>query len=143
MKINFTNKQFKNLIYLCALGAQIIQNSGDDTSKEELDILEYILSFNKDDAEFDISSMKDLEDIASKIIENSGTLEEYIDNYNENVFWSKLASKMASRDIMDELDNCIEQGKNYAEYIDKRKKLQKKYYKEFKRGNFENDNLPY
>lgn len=144
MRVNFTKKQFKNLIYLCALGAQIIQNSEEEANnKEELDVLEYILSYDKDDAELDLSNTKNLEEVVSKIIGGSSTLEECIDNYNENTFWSILSAKMASRDIMDELDNCIEEGKNYAEYIEKRKKLQKRYFREFKRGNFENDNLPY
>lgn len=144
MRVNFTKKQFKNLIYLCALGAQIIQNSEEEIkNKEKIEVLEYILSYYKDDVELDLSNTKNLEDVVEKIIGSSSALEECIDNYNENTFWSILSAKMASRDIMDELDNCIEEGKNYAEYIDKRKKLQRRYLREFKRGNYENDNLPY
>lgn len=144
MRINFTKKQYSNLIYLCAIGTKVIQQSGLKVDEELVQLLQYVFTSGRRDvnAQAYLDS-NDTRKLVDNIISESSEVEEYIDNYNENSFWRVLSSKLASRDIMNKIDNFIEEGKNYGEYIELRNKLEQKYFNEFKKGNFENDVLPY
>lgn len=155
MKINLTNKDFTRVLYLCSLGSYIIKNSELKNSLDSEAILYQLLTSNPKLLKIDASLLKDTNELTETILDsitipdnisikdNLPVKNNYIDAYNELCFWRLLANKLASRDIIEDMDKCLDQGKSYGEYIELRKKIEKDYLKEFKNAHYQNEVLPY
>lgn len=102
MKINFTNKQYRSLIDLIYLGDMMVNGiRSDDRVEEYEELREHIYSFAKKMGQEDIIEYDKKYDQHFETREyETGKVQEYIDEYDENVFWTELASRLAERDMV-------------------------------------------
>ncbi|MDO7787017.1 hypothetical protein [Desulforamulus aquiferis] len=139
MKINFTKKQFRTLLDLVYAGNMVINSTKYDNESEEHEELQsYIFSFCKDYGfeelvEFDRELDKYYE---TREYEESGILD-FIDEYDDYIFWDQLVSNLARRDANNEV--VARAAKPSAEVLFRRSlELEKKYSKEFEKNGLEN-----
>ncbi|OJF94646.1 hypothetical protein [Alkalibacterium sp. 20] len=100
MKINFTKKQYRSLIDLIHLGDMVVNGiRTDDTVEEYEELREYIYSFAKQMGQEDNIKYDKEYDMHFETREyESGKVQEYIEDYDDEIFWTELASRLATRD---------------------------------------------
>ncbi|MCC5894091.1 MAG: hypothetical protein JJU16_01385 [Alkalibacterium sp.] len=137
MKINLTKNQYRSLIDLVHLGDMMVNGIRTTDKIEEYEELrEYIYSFAKQmgcgdcikyDAKYGMHfETRDFE---------TGKIEEYISEYDNEVFWTELPSRLADRDI-------IRLQKLTGEITDREERLRKVWAKEEEyQVEFENNGL--
>lgn len=101
MKINFTKKQYRSLIDLIYLGDFMVNGiRTTDRVKEYDELREYIYSFAKQMGQDDIIE-HDKE--RNKYFETrefeTGKVESYMEDYDNEVFWTELSARLAERDL--------------------------------------------
>ncbi|PID52747.1 MAG: hypothetical protein CR972_00310 [Candidatus Moraniibacteriota bacterium] len=103
MKINFTKKQFDTLLKMAYISNWIVNaartgREGDEYITEYVDLKDYIFSFAK---EFGLEKYIDEDDgklFPTRELEE-GEAHEFIDNYEEDVFWNEISDRLARRDF--------------------------------------------
>ncbi len=118
-KIEFTNEQYHALLKLVYLG-HWMANSIYEEPDESLDRIEnYIYSFYKN---FD---MDQLIEYSAKMgnffptMEFEDAMAEFVDNYDDFVFWRQLAERMARRDLENEIGAAAVETMDYMELTEK------------------------
>ncbi|UTR12081.1 hypothetical protein MM300_07250 [Evansella sp. LMS18] len=136
MKINFTKKQYKQLIDLAYLGEWTANSSktGSDRSEEFGEMLQYILSFAKEFGYDDIVTL----DKRSGNYYLTGDYEEslhyLIQENDDDVFWSQLSSRFAEKELLnsgEEFDNPDDRVRRFWE-------IEEKYEEEFDNNGIKN-----
>jgi len=134
MKINFTKEQYELLLKIVYMGNGMINSVADESEENEFDDLEgYIFSFAKD---FDLGRYVeyDKEDKAyypSQELEEDETVIDYIQRYDDNIFWDKLLFNLIRRDMAKEHGEDAVEKMSEDEYLLKEKPFVEKYVKEF------------
>jgi len=134
MKINFTKKQYKQLLDLVYLGewtANASRNK-DERIQEYEEIMQYVLSFAKNFGYDDIVDYDKSMDSYFPNREHEEEMDIHID-HNENVaFWHQLSRRLANRDVEKEgIQDPEERLKRVFE-------LEAKYEDEFVENGIEN-----
>jgi hypothetical protein len=141
MKINFTKKQYEDLVKLAYLGTWMINAFRTDDTVEKYEELEqYIFSFFKD-FEMEKYIMFDEElkmFFPTKEFEENTDVEQYIDEYNNDIFWDELIYRLARRDLIREYgeENVIDM--TLEELIEKEEPFIEKYDEEFAKNGIYN-----
>ena len=129
MKINFTKKQYKQLLDLVYLG-EWTANSSKDADERETEyeaLFEYVCSFAKD---FDVAHLVPFDKKLNAhipTIEYEQQLQPLIDANDNDIFWQELSSRLANQDL-------AQAKKTYATHEEAMLKFfesQGKYEKEF------------
>jgi hypothetical protein len=134
MKINFTKEQYELLLKLVYMGNGIVNSVADESEENEFDDLEgYIFSFAKD---FDLEKYVefDKEDntyYPSQELEEDEKVIDYIQRYDDNIFWDKLLFNLIRRDMAKEYGEDAVEKMPEEEYLLKEKSFFEKYGKEF------------
>mgnify|MGYP000943017511 CR=1 FL=1 len=107
MKINFTKKQFRLLLDIVYAADMVINGCRlpDEEIKKYKDIQQYIYSFSKDfgyDNLIEYSRKYDMFFETKELDESP--INDLIDEYDNNMFWTLLASNLAERDIAKKLE---------------------------------------
>lgn len=140
MKINFTKKQYEDLVKLAYLGTWMINAFRTDDTVEKYEELEqYILSFFKDfGMEKYIVFDEELKRFfPTREFEENTDVEQYIDEYNSDVFWDELIHRLARRDLIREYgeENVINM--SLEQLIEKEQQFIEKYDEEFAKNGIE------
>lgn len=101
MKINLTKKQYRSLIDLMYMGDMMVNGIRTTDRVEEYEELrEYIYSFAKQMGYDNIIEYdkKDNKHYETRDYE-TGKVEEYIEDYDNEIFWTALPSRLADRDL--------------------------------------------
>ncbi len=104
MKIHLTTKQYKDLLRLLLLGDWIVNsNTIDEENMKFREIQRHIFSFTKSFATLDrVSYDTKLNDFfPSRKLEEE--VQPYIDEYNDDNFWTELSYRLSSRDLAEEI----------------------------------------
>jgi len=103
MKINFTKKQYEDLVKLIYLGTWMVNaHRTDDIVEKYEDLEQYLRSFYKD---FDMEKYIEFDKKLNKFFptrefEEDTDVEQYIDEYNNDIFWEELIDRLARRDFI-------------------------------------------
>lgn len=137
MKINFADRQYKNLIKMAEIGSNIYGILGDVISEEykiqsdEIDELrKYLLSFAGD---FNCENLT--EEFRGETIMSdsfSEEMQEVMDDYDDETFWHELETRLGKRDFertMTEIEEI--KTKKDGWYPDRICDIYEKYEKEF------------
>jgi hypothetical protein len=144
MKINFTKKQFKDLIKMVYIGNWVINavrgGEGDKKRIEKYEILEnYVFSFAKD---FGLENLVEYDEKYKKFFPTDelweGEARELIDYYDEDIFWEELIHRMAERDFFREYGWDKISKMKLEERIRKDHPFLEKYYDEIGNNGIEN-----
>ncbi|ADL53317.1 hypothetical protein [Clostridium cellulovorans] len=103
MKINITKNQYRKLIDVIYVGNMMINGirNADKQIKEYEDLEQYIYSFAKDFGFEDLIQYENLleEYIPTREFEDS-VVEEYLEVYNDYIFWEELQMRLSKRDAI-------------------------------------------
>lgn len=139
MKINFTKKQFRNLLDLIYAGNWLINaNKDKDEDEEEYkDLIQYIYSFaNKMDCEDLIEYDKEFKQYFETRELEDGPVREFIDEYDDDVFWLELSSRLAERDTRKNMSE--DQAPSHGEFISRVWAREEEYNDEFMDNGLDN-----
>ena len=107
MKINFTKIQFRLLLEIVYAGDMVINGCRlpDEDIKKYKDIQQYIYSFAKDFGYDNLIEHSREYDMFFETKEfDESPINDLIDEYDNNMFWTLLASNLAERDIAKKLE---------------------------------------
>jgi hypothetical protein len=141
MKINFTKKQYELLMKIVYMGNGMINTVADETEKNEFDeIEEYIFSFAKD---FGFEEYVDYDKeeetyYPSQKLEEDEVVIDYIQRYDDNIFWDKLLFNLIRRDMVKEYGEDAVEKMPEDEYSKKEESFIEKYAKEFAKNGLKN-----
>jgi len=144
MKINFTTEQYENLIKIVYLGNWMINairsgNPGDEQIEKYNEIEQYIFSFAKD---FGLEKYIELDEkfnkyFPSQELEADKEIEQYMEDYNNQIFWDELADRLGWRDFIrkygEEKISLMSQKERFL----KREEMVIKYEEEFEKYGIE------
>ncbi|MGQ9618640.1 MAG: hypothetical protein ACUVUG_06745 [Candidatus Aminicenantia bacterium] len=138
IEAKFTKEQFKSLLKLISTATWVINAFRKEPLKEFEELEQYIYSIGKKSG---FSNMIDYDEDSEIFLPSDNFEDEvmdYIDNYNEEIFWQILITRLTMRDMVREL------GENAFEKLDNEQKTNRmipifeKYASEFSKNGIEN-----
>ena len=145
MEIKLTKEQYKNLLKLVYLGNWMINairsgTKGDERIKKYDEIEQYIFSFAKDAGlekyiEYDEKLKKFF---PTSEFEEDPEIEQYREDYEEEVFWQELADRLGTRDFIKEYGQEAIKKMSQKERFLKREEFIIKYEEEFEKNGLAN-----
>ncbi len=138
MQIEISRKLYQSLVKLAYLGEWMANGFRENDVKEITEIEQFIYSFNKN---FGLESWLEYDEEAklyfpSEVMEKK--LHNYIDEYNDDIFWETLATRLAHRDIVHDLREDELRAMDFAEIVEKTEPYLEKYYDEFHKNGTDN-----
>ncbi|MDT8317195.1 MAG: hypothetical protein RQ824_04280 [bacterium] len=143
MKIHFTKKEYRSLLDLITI-AEWIMNShkmGDDPSSEPHEQIEQkILSYAKDFGFENLIAHDKNNDKYSQTreYEDAETFMSFVEEFEEESFWDKLCTRLAQRDLLQELGVEKIKAMDLFERLTKEDEIAVKYNEEFIRNGLKN-----
>ena len=136
MKLNFTKKQYQQLMELLYLGEWTANSSRDfeDRNKEYDELFQYVSSFAKDFG-FDeqITFDKKMKEYYPTP-EFERKLDPYIEHNDNDIFWNELTMRLAKRDVQ----KNNEEFETHEEYVERLFEIEEIYETEFEENGLEN-----
>lgn len=145
MKINFTKKEYRTLVDLIFLGDMVVNGIrvGDDNVKEYEELREYIYSFAKQMGCEDIIQFdKEFNQHFETREYDESKVQDYLTEYDNEVFWSEISSRLAMRDI-DRTQRISAEEHEPQEVIKKIWSREEVYLKEFEKNGLKNVNVDF
>jgi hypothetical protein len=101
MNINFTNKQYEDLLKLVYLGNWMANANRADDKLEDFDALESHIFSHAKEYGLDAFADSDEEGVTypSRAFEDSG-IQDLIDEYDTDSFWEELIDRLSARDYV-------------------------------------------
>jgi len=145
MKISLTKDQFQELLKLVYLGNWLVNSirTVDDQVPAFDDILDYILSMAKKEK---LEGIVDFDKGLQRhypTAEFEESLNEYIDEYDNELFWEGLLLRLVERDLINKYGEEAVKIMTFDEIVDKERPFREKYQKEFEQNGIENLILRY
>jgi hypothetical protein len=139
MQIILTKEQYEKLMELVYLGNWVVNSYRADDRLDEFDrMAEHVLSFAPSSGYQDRVEFDEFEGRYFPSRKFDEELQQYIDEYDDDVFWNTLIERLAERDLIrahgEETVNRME----WDEYNQKIESLLKKYEKEIDDNGVEN-----
>ncbi|MCX6717060.1 MAG: hypothetical protein NTU76_00070, partial [Candidatus Taylorbacteria bacterium] len=133
MKINFTKKQYLQLLKMAYLGNWMINAQREKTIKEYDEVERYIFSFAK---EFGYNEYADEKNFPTKQFEETDVTD-FQEEYDNETFWEELIRHFSTRDLeQTHGDEAI--GKmSIEEFFKRYNMIEEKYANEFKKHGIE------
>jgi len=145
IKISLSKDQFQDLLKLVYLGNWLINSirSVDDQIPVFDDILDQILSIARREkmentVDFDAGLKKHY-----PTAEFEDSLNEYIDEYDSELFWEGLLLRLVERDLIKKYGEDAVKGMSFDEIVDRERPFREKYQREFEQNGIENLILRY
>ena len=130
MKIDFTSKQYRELVQLLNFNMEIFKEVDSTEYKEYLSLIQHILSYEELSKALDINSEDDeINDIEG--LEKILLLKEA---YDDAIFWKGLCRRMVAEKLFEEDEDF--NFDNIEEYAEKRMKMEESLLNSFKSGEF-------
>jgi hypothetical protein len=143
MKINFTKKEYQTLVEMLLVADWVITGHEEEereTTKPYKELRKKVLSHHKEmgmaDA-FEYSPEHD-EYFETAAYEANGPHMRFIDEYDEQVFWEELATRLAHRDIAAEETLSVKEPLGETELTKKLVELIARYEEEFAENGLDN-----
>lgn len=145
MKINFTKKEYRTLVDLIFLGDMVVNGIrvGDDNVKEYEELREYLYSFAEqmgceDIIQFDKQFNQHFETREYE----EGKVQDYLKEYDNEIFWNEMASRLAMRDI-ERTQRISAEELDHQEMIKNVWSREETYLEEFEKNGLKNVNVEF
>lgn len=141
IEIKLTKEQYEDLIKLVYLGNWMINAIRTDDIIEKYDMIEqYIYSFVKN---ANLENYIVFDDELNKFFptrefELETDVDEYRDEYNNEIFWDELIDRLSVRDFIKAYEKDVIKKMSLREQIVKKSPFIEKYEKEFEKHGIEN-----
>jgi hypothetical protein len=127
MKTEFTKEQYQNLIELVFLGNWTINAFNIETEEKYDELEQYIFAQARD---YDQADLVQGPNPSQKLLDVVLT---YIQNYNECLFWTDLAARLAERDLERKYGEALEKMDD-DEIHEKEDEIKEKYLEIFEKN---------
>jgi hypothetical protein len=140
MKINFTKEQYETLIKIVYMGNGMVNTADESENNKFTALEEYIFSFAKN---FGLEHLVEYGETEktyypSEKLEEDEEIIEYIQNYDDNIFWEKLTFNLARRDMENKYGRETVDKMSEEESFIKGQSFAQKYEKEFSKNGLKN-----
>jgi len=141
MKINFTKEQYETLIKIVYMGNGIVNAVDESSEDNEFTAMEeYIFSFAKN---VGLEHLVDHDETENKYypsekLEEDEEIIEYIQSYDDNIFWEKLIFNLTRRDMENKYGIETVEKMSDEEGFAKGQPIAEKYEKEFSKNGLTN-----
>jgi hypothetical protein len=135
MKINFTKKQYEDLLKLVYLGNWVVNAHKVNIEPDNFDQLEgYVFSFAKD---FGLDNYADTDDptmvYPTGQFEDETAVQDIISEYDDATFWEELGDQLGERDFYEKYSESEIQKMDFNERIIKLYDHMEKWSEEFEK----------
>lgn len=141
MKIEFTKKQFENLMKLVYLGNWMANAHRADDEIEKYNELEsYVFSFGKDfglEKYVDDEEAGDGEYYPTRFFEEETDVDELREEYDNEIFWTELAQRLGERDFVKKYTKKDWNKMSLVDRFSKRQECEVKWEEEFEKNGVE------
>lgn len=129
MKIDFTPKQYRQMLDLLYLGEWVANSAKDEENRivEYDELYQHVLSFAKGFGCDDIITYDESFEANIETMEYENAMQSHIAKYDEDVFWTELAERLAKRDVLEKLGNEAPNEEVIGELFE----IEEEYQKEF------------
>jgi hypothetical protein len=135
--IELSEEQYKNLLKLVYLGEWVSQSYAEEPSEEILDTVENIYKLSKDtDAENSVEYDKEI-GRHFPTAEFEEEMLDYIDDYDDNVFWDELVDRMSEKELLDKFGEEKVEKMSFEDRIEEESSFIEKYENEFAENGIE------
>lgn len=138
IEVKFSEDQFEKLLKLVSIATLVLNAFREDAMEEFLDIEQYLYAKAEDEGlknlyEYDeeTGSFVPSEEVEDEIFE-------YLENYNEEMFWQTLCTRLAIRDLEKELGQSKVEKMEFKERIKRLAPIFESYADEFEKNGVEN-----
>ncbi len=138
VKIELSEKQYKNLLKLVYLGEWVSQSYNEEPSEELADAVQAIYEASKGNKLENLIELDEKSKQYFPTAEMEENMLEYIDEYDDNVFWDELVDRMAERDFINELGEDTVGKMSFEDRIEKEDPFIEKYEDEFGKNGIDN-----
>lgn len=145
MKINFTKKEYRTLVDLIFLGDMVVNGIrvGDDNVKEYEELREYLYSFAEQMGCEDIIQLdKQFNQHFETREYEEGKVQDYLKEYDNEIFWNEMASRLAMRDI-ERTQRISAEELDHQEMIKNVWSREETYLEEFEKNGLKNVNVEF
>ena len=130
MEINFTKKQYETMLKMIQFGYWITSSIEEDSEKSEFgDMEQYLMSFAKD-FDFDGVTYDSQYQVYDLTVERDEEMQQVLVEYEDMVFWDKLAYYLAKRDFAAEMTQQVWSEEDAFKRIIE---LEEKYHRHFEK----------
>lgn len=133
MKINITKKQYRLLLDMVYAGNIMINGirNQDELIKEYEDLEQYVFSFSKD---FGIEGLVEYDNEFKEYMPtrefDESNINDFVNEYDDYVFWQELAGNLARRDVFKEFNGTINED-NSEDALKRQFEVENNYEEEF------------
>jgi hypothetical protein len=138
IEAKFTTEQFENLLKLVSTATWIINSLREEPLEEFSELEQYLYRVAQKEELTELFEYDEVSEsfIPSEELENE--IHEYIEDYNEEIFWRLLCTSLAVRDLEKELGESTVKKMEFKEKIKRLEPLIEKYSEEFAENGLEN-----
>lgn len=140
MKLDISEKQYKELLKLAMLGEWMANAIPDEPDKDEEDVVQYLLTLAKD---FGFSNYVEYDEESKKYyiteeFENDTNILDIIGDYHEYALWEGLVLEFSRRELVAKYGEEKVEAMSDEERVEKEMPYLKKYEEEFREFGLDN-----
>lgn len=135
--IELSEEQYKNLLKLVYLGEWVSQSYAEEPSEKILDTIDVVYKHSKN------TDAKNMVEFDKKIGRHFPTAKmeeemlDYIDDYDDNVFWDELVDRMSEKDLIKKFGDKKVEKMSFEDRIEEEAPFIEKYENEFAENGIE------
>ncbi len=130
MKIDFTSKQYRELVQLLKFNLEVFKEVDSTEYKEYLSLIQHILNYEELSKALELKSEHD----GISYLEDDDKLIFLKEAYDDAIFWKGLCRRMVAEKLFEEDEEF--NFDNIEEYTEKRIKMEESLLNSFKSGEF-------
>lgn len=138
IEAKFTREQFKSLLKLVSTATWVVNAFRDEIINEFEELEQYLYSLAQKGG---LSNLIDYDEDTNSLIpseEFENEIQEYLEEYNDEIFWQTLITRLAIRDLEREFGKDAVGRMGMEERIKKINPIFNKYAEEFSENGIEN-----
>lgn len=138
IEVKFTKEQFKSLLKLVSTATWITNAFREEIIEEFGELEQYLLSFAQKEG---FANLVEYDEETNTLLPSEkleDEIQEYIEDYNDEIFWQTLVTKLAIRDLEREHGKSAVEKMELNERVKKINPFFNKYAEEFSENGIEN-----
>ncbi|MCG8570031.1 MAG: hypothetical protein MJB14_07800 [Spirochaetes bacterium] len=138
MEIKFSEEQYKSLLKMIYLGEWMVNSYQDQPNQEFFQLAQYIYSFTD---KFNLQKLVEKDQEFNEYFpsaEMEESIQEFIDDYDNENFWDEIIEKLAWRDMVEDHGEAAIKEMSINDLNEKRLPYLTKYAKEFEENGIKN-----
>ncbi len=138
VEVKFTKAQFESLMKLVSTATWVINAFKKEAIEEFAELEQYLYSIAEDEGFTDLYEYDEVSESFGPSEEVEDEIQEHIAEYNDEIFWQTLCTRLAIRDLEKELGESTVQNMKFDERVKRIAPIFDKYAEEFVKNGVDN-----